>query len=212
MIGLLWFAAAPAFAGKPEVPTEAKVLAAERHRLETDLDKLAQKLSWDGVERTYAKMLALQVPLDTHVHYTAALSAESRGDVNLAWLRLERALRDLPALKEKPLANGVDPKKTLPEQVVEIEGDGLAARDALDRLKSMYGRAVIAVSPNRLPALVRLGSKPFTLTEREAIKQAQSALSVGFAFEGLLPNGRYMVDGEMFEVTTEAPVTVNVGL
>lgn len=209
---LLAGVATPAHAGPEQELTAAqREKLGEVRRLTVDLDRLAQKLSWDGVERVYAKLVALQVPLTTHIHYTAALSAQANGDVATSWRRLERALREIPAVKEKP-SGGIDYRKTLPERVQEFDGDGAAARGALDRLKSAYGTVDIQVDAKRLPALIRLGAKPFTQTEREAIKAAQSAVSADFAYEGPLPVGRYMVDGQMFEVTNTEPVEVKVGL
>jgi hypothetical protein len=202
---------APAQAGRRdavELTDEEK--EAERYRLQLEMDKLAKKTHWSGVERSYAKMLTLQIPLTTHTHYTAALAAEARGDMRESWRRLERALREEAVVEMVEPVSDFSIKKTLPEVVDTESESGQAARAAYEQLRTRYGRVGITVHRTRLPALVRVGSKPFSKTEREAIERGQKALSADFEYEGLLPVGRYMVDGEFFEVTPGETSEVSV--
>ncbi|MCB9676159.1 MAG: hypothetical protein H6737_13645 [Alphaproteobacteria bacterium] len=191
-----------AYAGKKDAPValSGEELAAERYRLEQEMDKLAKKTQWTGVERTYAQMLELQTPLTTHTHYTAALAAEARGDMRESWIRLERALREQSVVEMVEPDVGFSIKKTLPEVVDTESESGQAARAAYEQLRTRYGRVGITVHKTRLPALALVSAKPFSKTEREAIERAQKALSVKYEYEGLLPLGRYMIDGEFFEV------------
>lgn len=186
-----------------------KATAAEVVRLQTSLDTLAQKSSWDGVERMYRKLLELQVPLTPHIHYTASMSSQARGEVDAAWARLERALREPAALEAEPDGK-IDLRKCVPDTLDEADPEVVAARGALEALRSRYGRVSIVVDAKRLPILIRMGAKPFSSTEREAITSAQSHLSQRFVFEGPLPVGKYMVDGQMFEVEPAGKVTVEV--
>ncbi|MEZ4318976.1 MAG: hypothetical protein R3F61_15790 [Myxococcota bacterium] len=190
-----------AHAGKKDPPPRSQEeVGAELYRLEQEMDRLAKRTHWVGVERTYAQMLELQTPLTTHTHYTAALAAEARGDMRESWIRLERALREESAVKMVEPDTGFSIKKTLPLKVDTDSESGQSARAAYEQLRTRYGRVGITVHKTRLPALVRVGEKPFSKTEREAIERGQKSLSVSFHYEGLLPVGRYMVDGEFFEV------------
>ncbi len=186
---------------RKNVELTAEEKEAERYRLQLEMDKLAKKTHWTGVERAYGKMLTLQVPLSTHTHYTAALAAEARGDMRESWRRLERALREEAVVDMVEPDSDFSIKKTLPEVVDTDSESGQSARAAYEQLRTRYGRVGITVHRTRLPALVRVGTKPFSKTEREAIERGQKALSAKFEYEGLLPIGRYMVDGEFFEVT-----------
>lgn len=196
---------APAFAGgEVDAATAAEVV-----RLENTMNTLAQKSSWEGVERMYEKLTRLEVPLSTHIHYTAALSAQSQGQIDVAWERLERAVRDEAAVKREKKGK-VDYRKTLPTEVSEEDPDLGVAKGALDALRSRYGRVNIVVDGRRLAVLIRLGAKPFSTTEREAIATAQTQLSQKFVFSGPLPVGKYMVDGEMFVVAPGESLEVEV--
>ena len=86
----------------------------------------------------------------------------------------------------------------------------MAAKSALDDLRSRYGRVDIVVDGKRLAVLIRMGAKPFSKTEREAIAAAQTQLSQRFVYAGPLPIGKYMVDGQMFEVGPGETVQVEV--
>lgn len=198
-------ACAPAWASK-EPAAEA-----ERYRLEQEMDRLAQRVTWPGVERTYAAMIELQVPISTHSHYTAALAAEARGDMLESWIRLERALREKGALEVPEAAEGsISALKILPESVDESEPSAAAARAAFEQLRSRYGRVHLTVEKGRLPALVRRGENPFSATEREAIRRGREKLVSTNTYVGLLPIGAYMIDGEGFEVRAGESVVVHV--
>lgn len=213
IVSRAWFTAflmvlsAPAGAGGEVVvdaeaappPVARSEADAERYRLEQELDRLAQRSTWPGVERVYGALLMLQVPLGTHVHFVAAQAAEARGDMLESWVRLERALREKGAL-DQPVTEGFSVLKTLPESVDESVDPGAAARLAFDALRSRYGRVEIVVEKGRVPALIRTSEKPFSATEREAIQRGQKLLVDDLRYAGLLPVGRYMIDGEFFEV------------
>lgn len=202
LLGLL-FSSAPVLAGGQDA-------LAERYRLETELDRHAGATRWKGVERTYQKLLELQVPLHTQAHYTAALAAESQGNVTQTWLRLERAIRHENALELPPDENGFSIAATVPEEV-DLSSEAVqAATQTYNSLNSRYGRATISVAKGRLPALIRMGAKPFGSTERGAITIGQQILAESGRFVGLLPVGKYMVDGEMFEIESEKLVVVKV--
>ncbi|MCA9569971.1 MAG: hypothetical protein KC656_19130 [Myxococcales bacterium] len=195
-----------AFAGAPPTGDQE----GERYRLEMELDRHAGATRWKGVERTYQKLLDLGIPLSTGTHYTAAIAAENQGDVLQTWLRLERAIRHENALE--PAAPGAPPtyNTSVPASVDHADPTTQAALQTYNGLLERYGRASITVEKGRIPALVRMGDKPFGSTERGAITSGQEQLASNSRFVGLLPVGRYMVDGEMFEVQPNELTVVRV--
>lgn len=148
---------------------------AEHYRLGQELRRLAERNAWKGVERVYEQMVALG-ELKARDHLLAYQAARARGDVEVAWARLERAL----AAEGEP-------------ETLE------AARSEREALGARFGRVTIEVVPPRLDVLVAYEA-PFATEEREALERARSTLLAAHRFEGLLPVGRYMVDGEVFEV------------
>ncbi|MBT3220781.1 MAG: hypothetical protein HN348_16985, partial [Proteobacteria bacterium] len=73
------------------------------------------------------------------------------------------------------------------------------AHRTLRGLEARYGRVSIAVGDGRVPALVRF-QMPFTREERKSIEYGRETLAKEQQFEGFLPVGRYMVDGQFFDV------------
>lgn len=173
MIALFsWFAGQTAVAQDP---------LAERTRLEDELVRLAQRNTWTGVERTYRRLVDLDVELRPQDHYLAAQAALARGEVLLGWYRLRRA-RAMPA--------GVD--------TAQLEAAEAAERES-DQIDQRYGLVSVYVGAEAVPALLREGM-PFGQQERDAILAAQRAIGDTHAFRGLLPIGAYALDGQKFEV------------
>ena len=73
----------------------------------------------------------------------------------------------------------------------------------LDAVLSRYGKVELVVGDLRVAALVRF-EMPFAPDEQEAIRQAQKQLGKERAFQGLLPLGEYMIDGERFEIVNSS--------
>lgn len=163
-------------------PASAQDPAAELRRLEGEIRTLAQKNAWSGVDRTYRAMVALEIPLPGADHALAAQAAIADGDALLALLRLRRVV-------ESP-------------EVPDDPADATAradAKSALERLATRYGPVSLSVGTGRDPTLLR-PEAPFAPDERVAIKRATERLAADRLFRGLLPVGRYVVDGVMFEV------------
>lgn len=168
-----WFAGGPADAQDP---------LAERTRLEDELVRLAQRNTWSGVERTYQRLVALDVELRPQDHYLAAQAALARGDVLLGWYRLRRA-RTMPPVVD-----------TVQQEAAE------AAERESDQIDQRYGLVSVYVGADAVPALLREGM-PFGQQERDAILAAQRLIGDTHAFRGLLPIGTYALDGQRFEVS-----------
>lgn len=173
-------------------PAWGSAQEAERARLEEEMHKLAARNTWKGVERTYGQLLALGLPLGPAVHLMASQAATSRGEVGAAFDRLEKAV----AAAEPPAA--------------ESDPSWVQARDTLEAMRARYGRVSISVTPPRLNVLVSYQT-PFVNQERECIENARMELIVSNTYSGLLPVGKYMVDGLTFEVEAHGePVEVTV--
>jgi hypothetical protein len=163
----------------PQAPAETSA-DAERRRLEEELVKLAQRNTWVGVERTYQRLVALEVALGCQDHYLAAKAALARGDAMRAWYRYRRAVG-------------------APAQTPEDEASREPAAAEMTLLESRYGFVSLYVGRNAIPALYR-DAMPFAQEERDAILAAQSQVTASHAFRGLLPVGGYAIDTVRFEV------------
>mgnify|MGYP000654268241 CR=1 FL=1 len=83
MLGL-WLALGPAHGGTPAEEAEAD-------RLSEEVQKLAQKGAWSGVERAYHVLVELPVDVDAPVHALAAEAALQGGNVGASLARWEAA-------------------------------------------------------------------------------------------------------------------------
>lgn len=154
---------------------------AEAARLREELVRLAEKNSWVGVDRTYEALLALRVDVTPAEHLLGGQAALARGDALLGWYRLRRMPEITPS--------------TPADQVSAIE---TAASDVAN-LESRFGKVALCVGPGRLPVLVR-AEMPFAQLEKDAITAVAQQIREGGCYRGLLPIGRYELDGQAFEV------------
>jgi hypothetical protein len=157
---------------------------AERYRLQAEMDRLARRNAWKGVERVYKELEALG-EMSITSHLLGSQAAQSRGEM-------------LPAMKRLEFAVAVGEVKT---DATDESETGLAeAQRALEVFTSRYGKVDISVDKTRISMLVRTDGMPFSAQERESIVHAREHLVEGRVFQGLLPIGNYMIDGERFEI------------
>ncbi|MEQ1504978.1 MAG: hypothetical protein ABMB14_22285 [Myxococcota bacterium] len=168
----VWWLVTVAFAQDP---------LAEKQRLEDELVKLAQRNTWTGVDRTYRRLIELDVALSPEDHYLAARAAFAAGQTGVGWFRLRRAL----ATPE-------------PSDPVQVEARLSAERESA-ALADRFGLVSIYVGQGAVPVLYR-EAMPFSQQERDAIVAAQKAVSAGHGFRGYLPVGSYALDTVRFEV------------
>jgi hypothetical protein len=159
---------------------------AERYRLQSEMDRLARRNVWKGVERTYTELLALEIALSTGDHLLGAQASQSRGEMLQAMERFAAAVK---AGQPAESAEGSD-NAPLAEAVRTLEF-----------FTSRYGRVDIVVDKGRIAMLVRTDGMPFSAQERESIVYARDHVVKDKIFRGLLPIGNYMIDGEKFEIT-----------
>ena len=151
----------PAFA-QPEAPMTGQERQAEYERLGQEMRSRAQKNAWDGVERSYAAMLATGVPLTGTEHFTGAQAASSLGNAAGARQRLQWAL--------------------------EVE-DVKEYRDWLHSIDQTYGPVSLKGDPGKV--VLSVETMPFDPTQAAAISYAQMLVEHSGEFEGLLPAGTY---------------------
>lgn len=144
---------------------------AELERYVTDIASLSERQAWDGVERSYEKVLELPgVEVPREVHMNAALAARSVGNMGAVVERLERA------------------------QKVEAEDETAAW---LNEINESYGRVTLTV-PKGVVLVPEV--MPFAPDQRLQVESAGKALVEEGHFDGMLPVGKYTLGGVGFEV------------
>lgn len=155
---------------------------AERYRLQTEMERLAARNQWKGVERTYMSLLDIGVPLRTSDHFLASQAAQARGDMLEALLRLERAVN------AEHEGSALDPNSPFAE-----------AQRTLKQMQERYGKVRVEVLAPKIPVLVRR-EMPFSAQERESIVYARTEIAASRSFKGLMPIGSYSIDDVTFEI------------
>jgi len=174
--------ASPAWAGATE--------EAERYRLQQELEKLAKRNAWPGVERTYVALTELGLPLTLADHLLGAQSAIQAGEMLDALTRLQIGLSEATP--------DDDPNSSY--ATAKALKDGFDAR---------YG--AIQIMLGDCGPILFMPSKPFAEQERQAYMRARDKLMKGESFTGLLPAGEYKLDVYSFEVEAGQSITPVVG-
>lgn len=145
---------------------------AEGARLQQELHRLVVNAQWEGVDRTYRKMVRNHpTSLEGTLHVAAANASFQRGDLLAATHRLERVLAG-----------------------DEVHGDAVAT---LERIRSLTGLVVVQGAK---AAELKAMSPPLDPRMRQAILAATTALASDGVFVGLLPAGEYTLDDAPFRV------------
>ena len=135
---------------------------AEVRRLSQNMEKLAQKNAWEGVERNYASIQALGGDVKPNVILLAAEAAKSRGDTSALIERLQAAV------------------------------DAGAGPDAQAQLKTARNEfaQVELLCKGECPVLYP-AVEPFRPDQRAAIALANTSVTESRSFSGYLPVGQY---------------------
>lgn len=172
---VLW--SGPAFAGEPELvavdATDEEVAESEYRRLREELDRLAKRNAWAGVERTFIKMLETGREPKFDDLKTAAHAAQQLGDISEARERLAKAA----AMRED--------------------------KDVLDWLwiiDSNYGPVFFAGNPGQVSLAPKV--MPFDPVQSKAVQFAAAQVAETGMFEGLLPRGDYLFGEREIDVGT----------
>lgn len=155
---------------------------AEAERLSDDLEKLAKRQVWSGVEKKYNELVAtgVEVALDDHLY--GAYAARELGDVESAYERLQAAAR---------------------------KGGSKEIVDWLWDIDHNYGAVSLSMVPPRSCELA-VAEMPLDPNQRKAVEAAMRAATSDCAYEGMLPRGAYQFAGMDFKVEPGFSVKVEV--
>ncbi len=182
-ISWLTLALCSAVAGEDEpTPLDPALLGAEHERLEGEMEQLARRQIWAGLEDKFLELEELGVELryDNLIH--GAHAARARGDVQATWERLQAA------------------------SLIQRDDQLL---DWLRAIESEYGQVVLSTSPVR-SAMLEAKALPFAPDRRAAVEYAVQVLAAEGAFEGRLPAGEYTLSGTTFLVEPGISLQIEV--
>ena len=168
----LLFASLSTLLAVPAIAQAQDATAAEKERLLAEMERLAQKNQWAGVDKAYVKADALGGDLFFEAHVLGAQAAKNLGDPWNAVLRLRKA------------------------KTITYDADVVAE---LQTLEANFGKVWITISGKKRPELTP-EKMPFDPTQRASIDWARAQLSGAGAFRGMLPAGTYTVGIETFQV------------
>lgn len=160
-------------ADEPVAVVSPVVDQAEYVRLQQELEKLAARNAWAGVERTYQKLVATGVPPSFSDHVSGAYAARALGDVGAARTRLSAA-------------NAIKEDKQILEWLWDID--------------SNYGRVYLACDLGKHPVELEAEAMPFNPDMRRAVELSVGLVAQTCAFDGLLPHGNYSFGGQALKV------------
>lgn len=163
---LLWTGTPQAFAGEPGAHAEAV-------RLSVQLQSLARRDHWAGVEHVYLLALATGEPLPWQDHLAAAHAALTLGDVASARERLM-------------LAKGAGDERTVIETLWQID--------------THFTPVDLHADPG---TELGVAAMPFDPQQARAVERARDQLRETGAFHGMLPLGDYALGGTWFGVTPD---------
>lgn len=168
------------------MPTVARagseVTQAEHDRLSDEMDRLAERKVWTGVERKFGELTALGTELSLEEWMLGAYSARELGDVLASYERLKRAAR-IKGTKE----------------IVDWLWD----------LDNNYGHVELVAVPARA-ATLEASVMPFDPNQRKAVDAAVKRSKQDGRFVGMLPKGEYVFSGQKFEVVPGISVKIEV--
>jgi hypothetical protein len=158
------------------------VNTAEHDRVADEMDRLAQRQIWAGVERKYRELERLGIPLTEKEHLQGAYAARELGDVYAVYQRLKKAAQ----------LNGT--KETV---------------NWLWDIDNHYGQVELLSVPARSTVLEPT-EMPFDPNQRRAVETAISVSKDDGVFVGMLPRGEYTFGGQRFSVEPGISVRIEV--
>ncbi|MEE2750531.1 MAG: hypothetical protein VX519_03810, partial [Myxococcota bacterium] len=173
----LWMAMVVGVFCQPRAAMAGELEAAEHARLTEEMRALAARNTWEGVEKDFLELVALQ----------------DRGEVLTAeeWRLGAQAAR------------GVGNMTACRDRLVSaLEGSSdEEAESWLAQIDGTYGRVKLSADKTLLPR-PKLSAQvmPFIPDQRKSIEFAQAIVEDEMDYEGLLPRGFYNYGVESFEV------------
>lgn len=155
---------------------------AEAERLSDDLEKLAKRQVWSGVEKKYKELVATGAAVELQDHLYGAYAARELGDVESAYERLQAAAH---------------------------QGGSKEIVDWLWDIDHNYGTVSLSMVPPRSCEL-GVSEMPLDPNQRKAVEAAMRAAHSDCKYEGMLPRGDYQFAGMEFKVEPGFAVKVEV--
>jgi len=166
----------------PPASATDDVAAAEHDRVADEMERLAERKIWTGVERKFAELEELDAPLTLDDLLIGAHAARELGDVASAYTRLKAAAK-------------IKGTKEIGDWLWDIDNN--------------YGHVDLVAVPARSAALGAM-QMPFDPNQRRAVDAAVKSAKQDGAFRGLLPKGMYDFAGQKFEVVPGISVKIEV--
>ncbi|NOY28283.1 MAG: hypothetical protein GXP62_20680 [Oligoflexia bacterium] len=164
-------------------PANAKNEAqAEADRLSDDIEKLAGRQIWAGVERKYRELERLETDIGFEELMNGATAARELGDVEHCYQRLKAAAK-------------LRPSKDVVNWLWDIDNN--------------YGHVELLTVPSRSAELA-VNEMPFDPNQRKAVEAAVVSASSDGIFVGMLPKGKYTFASQSFEVQPGLAVRIEV--
>ncbi|MFT4625065.1 MAG: hypothetical protein ACI8PZ_003731 [Myxococcota bacterium] len=182
LVGLAFAGPAPA-----ESPPEATTPNhGEYVRISQEIEKLAMKNAWTGVNRLWPDLLATGVPLGLDELLAGAHAARALGDVDSSHIRLDSA---------RTLVTDDSTERQIIEWLSEID--------------THYGRVSLKCDKQKQEASLEVVAMPFKPDMQLAIRYATEQVATVCDFEGMLPAGAYVfvVDDTRAEIRVEPQVS-----
>lgn len=155
---------------------------AEHQRLSDEIEKLAKRQVWTGVERKYRDLERLGTEPTFEDLVYGATAARELGDVKRSYERLKLAVR-LQGTKE----------------IVDWLWD----------IDNNYGSVELLTVPSRSAELT-MAELPFDPNQRKAVEAAQESARQDGIFVGMLPKGDYVFATQRFTVEPGVSVRIEV--
>lgn len=152
-----------AWGAVPEAVVPSAEDEAEAVRLGQEIEKLAQRNAWAGVERMFDALVGTGVAPAFEDLVAAAHAARAMGDVAAVRDRLQAAL----AIREE---------RSIVDWLYDVD--------------QKFGRVTLACDPV-LDATIDVAAMPFQPELRRSVEFASEALAATCSFDGLLPAGDY---------------------
>lgn len=159
-----------------------EVAAAEHDRIAGEMERLAERKIWAGVERKYGELEELDAPMTLDDLLIGAHAARELGDVAAAYKRLKAAAK-------------IKGTKEIVDWLWDIDNN--------------YGHVDLVAVPARSAELTAV-QMPFDPNQRRAVDAAIKRSKQDGAFRGLLPAGAYSFAGQKFEVVPGISVKIEV--
>lgn len=155
---------------------------AEHARLSDELERLAQRKAWAGVDRVFKKMEAMELTPSLDDYMRGAVAARELGRVLELRSRLKAAA-----------------KAHQSKEIVEW----------LWKIDNTYGRVELLTTPTR-PSTLEADTMPFDPDQRKSVEAAIQSVADDGIFQGMLPEGAFTFAGQQFKVEPGIAVRIEV--